>query len=74
MRKRRTDADRPPSTGYVGDHADKLGHVRPFSHGDDEERPSGADRETYHSPFESVNEAIFPGWRRRWGRRRKRKR
>lgn len=38
----RHDEPARPS-GYVGDHADKLGRVRPLAH-DDDERPSGEDR------------------------------
>ena len=32
-----------PPGGYVGDHADKLRHVRPLAH-DDEERPTREDK------------------------------
>jgi hypothetical protein len=70
FRRRREE---PQPTGYVGDHADKLSRVRPFPRSADPERPSGADRETYRTPIDSMNEAVFPGWGRRWGRRRKRK-
>jgi hypothetical protein len=41
---RRSDAPpAPPPTGYVGDHADKLGHVPSMPH-DEDERPSREDR------------------------------
>jgi hypothetical protein len=33
----------PPPTGFVGDHADKLHHVPPLAH-DEDERPSREDR------------------------------
>jgi hypothetical protein len=62
MRLRRTQPQRPPATGYVGDHADKLGHVRPVPH-DEDERQSAQDRGTYHSPIESIFEPVpFPKW------------
>jgi hypothetical protein len=41
--KRQSPEDRP--TGYVGDHADKLSHVRPLGLDDDDERPSREDRD-----------------------------
>jgi hypothetical protein len=71
MKLRRRSA--APPTGYVGDHADKLSQVRPVSHAQDPERPTGADRETYHTLIDNLNESSFPGWGRRWGRRRRRK-
>jgi hypothetical protein len=40
--KRQESQDRP--AGYVGDHADKLGRVRPLGL-DDDERPSREDRD-----------------------------
>jgi hypothetical protein len=62
-----------PPAGLVGDHADKLSRVRPMSHGPDEERPSGKDRETYNSPIESLFEPVpFPKWLQPRSRRRKR--
>jgi hypothetical protein len=42
------EKDRPP--GLVGDHADKLGRVPGLRH-DDEERPSGEDRDYGHTLF-----------------------
>jgi hypothetical protein len=44
MRLRRSD-DRgtPRPSGYVGDHADKLGRVRSMPH-DEDDRPSREDR------------------------------
>jgi hypothetical protein len=45
MRMRRRLSKRSsPENGYVGDHADKLGHVRPMTH-DEDERPSREDRD-----------------------------
>ena len=70
MRFRRKQDDQAPS-GYVGDHADKLGHVRPLAH-DDDERPSGQDREAYHTLFTSAAEPVrYPRWLRPRHRRRK---
>ena len=40
---RRPPKSSSPETGYVGDHADKLGHVRRMTH-DEDERPSREDR------------------------------
>jgi hypothetical protein len=61
----------PPSAGYVGDHADKLRHVRGISHAQDEERPTGEDRTTYHTPIDSILEPVpLPRWLRPKGRRR----
>jgi hypothetical protein len=72
MRLRRKQPRQPPATGFVGDHADKLGHVRPMPH-DDDERQSTQDRDTYHSPIESIFEPVpFPRWLRPRSRRRKR--
>jgi hypothetical protein len=73
MKLRRRPAQPPAPSGYVGDHADKLSHVRPLSHAQDPERPTGEDRQTYHTPVDSLNESMFPGWGRRWGRRRKKR-
>ena len=39
-----------PEPGYVGDHADKLGHVRPMPH-DDDERASREDRDYGNTIF-----------------------
>jgi hypothetical protein len=63
--------EQPVTTpGLVGDHADKLSRVRPFPRAVDPERPSGKDRETYHSPFESFLEPVpFPRWLAPWRRR-----
>jgi hypothetical protein len=52
---RRKEEPRPPG-GYVGDHADKLRHVRPLAH-DDEERPSREDK-TYGETI--FNRAVVP--------------
>ena len=72
MRLRRRRPEQEPSTGYVGDHADKLSRVPPVSHWPEEERPTGADRDTYHSPIESLFEPVpFPKWLQPRGRRRK---
>lgn len=72
-RKQTQPPQQPPATGYVGDHADKLGHVRPMSHDDDDERQSTQDRDTYHSPIESIFEPVpFPKWLAPRRRRRKR--
>jgi len=63
MRLRRKPPDEPAPTGLVGDHADKLSRIPPVSHGPDEERPTGPDRETYHSPIESIFEPVpMPRW------------
>jgi hypothetical protein len=62
MRLRRNDPDPEPVAGYVGDHADKLSHVRPIPH-DEDERQSTADRSTYHSPLKSLFEPVdYPRW------------
>jgi hypothetical protein len=73
MRLRRKRPLEPPATGHVGDHADKLGRVRPIPH-DEDERQSTQDRGTYHSPIESIFEPVpLPDWLRpRRQRRRKR--
>ena len=72
MRLRRKQPQQAPATGYVGDHADKLGRVRPMGH-DEDERPSTQDRDTYHSPIESIFEPVpFPKWLAPRRRRRKR--
>ena len=62
MRLRKNDPDPGASTGYVGDHADKLSRVRPVFH-DEDERQSAADRGTYHSPLKSLFEPVdYPRW------------
>ena len=72
MRLRRRRPEQASPTGYVGDHADKLSRVRPVSSRPDEERPTGTDRDTYHSPIESLLEPVpFPKWLQPRGRRRK---
>jgi hypothetical protein len=72
MRPRRKPADQAPS-GYVGDHADKLSHVPPLAH-DDDERQSGQDREAYRTLFTNAAEPVrYPRWlrpRRRRGKAR----
>jgi hypothetical protein len=73
MKLRRRSAEEPAPTGLVGDHADKLSRVPPLRHAPDEERPTGADRDTYHSPIESMFEPVpFPKWLQPRSRRRKR--
>jgi hypothetical protein len=72
MKLRRRPPDDPAPTGLVGDHADKLSRV-PAVHWPEEERPTGEDRETYHSPIESIFEPVpFPKWLQPRARRRKR--
>ena len=72
MKLRRRPPDDPAPTGLVGDHADKLSRV-PAVHWPEEERPTGKDRETYHSPIESIFEPVpFPKWLKPRGQRRKR--
>jgi hypothetical protein len=72
MKLRRRPPDDPAPTGLVGDHADKLSRV-PAVHWPEEERPTGKDRETYHSPIESIFEPVpFPKWLAPRRRRRKR--
>jgi len=59
--RRKHEAPDVPA-GLVGDHADKLSHVRPIFH-DEDERQSTADRGTYHSPFQSIFEPVpLPKW------------
>jgi hypothetical protein len=51
-----------PVAGNVGDLADKLSHVRPIFH-DEDERQSTADRSTYHNPLASLYEPVpLPRW------------
>ena len=62
MRPRKNDPAPESATGYVGDHADKLSQVRPIFH-DEDERQSAADRETYHTPFQSKLAPVpLPRW------------
>jgi hypothetical protein len=62
MRLRKNDPAPEPATGHGGDLADKLSHVRPIFH-DDDERQSMADRGTYHSPLQSIFEPVpYPKW------------
>jgi hypothetical protein len=62
MNLRRKQQAPDPSGGLVGDHADKLAHVRPIFH-DEDERQSAADRSTYHSPMQSIFEPVpLPRW------------
>jgi hypothetical protein len=35
---------KPPTPGYVGDHADRLRSIRPHAHDDDDDRPSREDK------------------------------
>jgi hypothetical protein len=62
MRLRRNDPPPEPAEGLVGDHADKLSHVRPIFH-DEDERQSAADRSTYHNPLQSFYAPVpLPRW------------
>jgi hypothetical protein len=62
MRLRKKDPAPEPVTGHVGDLADKLSHVRPVFH-DEDERQSAADRATYHSPLQSIYAPVaLPKW------------
>jgi hypothetical protein len=71
MKLRRRAPREPAPTGFVGDHADKLSRV-PAVHWPEEERPTGADRDTYHSPIESLFEPVpFPKWLRPRGTRKR---
>ena len=64
MRLHKNDPAPQPSTGDGEDVADKLSHVRPIFH-DDDERQSAADRETYHTPFQSKLAPVpLPRWLR----------
>ena len=58
---RRKEEHRPPG-GYVGDHADKLRHVRPLDH-DDDERPSREDK-TYGETIFTRGIVRVPRWLR----------
>jgi hypothetical protein len=62
MRLRKNDPAPEPVTGQVGDLTDKLSHVRPVFH-DEDERQSAADRGTYHSPIQSIYAPVpLPKW------------
>jgi hypothetical protein len=62
MRWHRKPQDEPPPAGLVGDHADKLSHVRPIVH-DEDERQSAGDRGADRSPFQSAFEPVpLPKW------------
>ena len=62
MRLRRHDPAPEPTGGQVSDHADKLSHVRPIFH-DEDERQSTADRSTYHNPLQSIYAPVpLPRW------------
>ena len=43
MKLRRHPAPDAKPSGYVGDHADKLSHIAPIAH-DDDERPTREDQ------------------------------
>ena len=62
MRLRKSDPTPEPATAHVSDHADKLSHVRPIFH-DEDEHQSMADRGTYHSPLQSLFAPVdLPRW------------
>ena len=62
MRLRKNDPAPEPGAGHVEDVTDKLSHVRPIFH-DEDERQSAADRETYHTPFQSKLAPVpLPRW------------
>jgi hypothetical protein len=64
MRLRRNDPAPEPAGDQVSDHADKLSHVRPIFH-DEDERQSAADRDTYHNPMQSIYAPVpLPRWLR----------
>lgn len=69
MKLRRHDEPDPKPTGYVGDHADKLSHIPPVQH-DEDERPT---REDQHYGETLFNRAPVPLPRifRRGGRRKR---
>jgi hypothetical protein len=74
MKLRRRPRESPPE-GYVGDHADKLSHVRGVSHAEDEERPTAEDRTTYRTAIDEMLEPVpLPRWLRPRPRSRKRSR
>jgi hypothetical protein len=71
--RRRSKA--PSPAGYVGDHADKLSHVRGIGRAEDEERPTGEDRTTYRTPIDSILEPVpLPRWLRPRAKGRRRSR
>ena len=62
MRLRKNDPAPQPSAGPGEDLADKLSHVRPIFH-DEDECQSTADRSTYHNPLASLYEPVpLPRW------------
>jgi hypothetical protein len=64
MRLRKNDPSPQPSGGDDEGVADKLSHMRPIFH-DEDERQSAGDRETYHTPFESKLAPVpLPRWLR----------
>ena len=69
MRLRKNDPAPQPSAAPGEGVADKLSHVRPIFH-DEDERQSAADRDTYHSPLKSLFEPVDC---RRWLKPRKSK-
>jgi hypothetical protein len=62
MRLRKSQPVPEPVAGHPGGVADKLSHVRPIFH-DDDERQSAADRDTYHNPMQSIYAPVpLPRW------------
>jgi hypothetical protein len=62
MRLRKNDPAPGPAADQVGDVANKLSHVRPIFH-DEDERQSTADRSTYHNPLQSIYQPVpLPRW------------
>ena len=62
MRLRHNRPAPEPTGGQVGDHSDKLSHVKPIFH-DEDERQSTSDRRTYHNPLASLYEPVpLPRW------------
>ena len=62
MRLRRNDPAPELAEDLVAAHADKLSHVRPIFH-DEDERQSAADRSTYHNPLQSIYAPVpLPKW------------
>jgi hypothetical protein len=60
LRRKRPEPD--PPAAPVGEHVDKLSHVRPIFH-DEDERQSTADRSTYHNPLQTLYEPVpLPRW------------
>jgi hypothetical protein len=58
----------PQPTGYVGDHADTLGHVRKLPHEEDE-RPTREDKDYGQTIFTRPHIGLVPG--RRGGKKKK---